>query len=77
MNEILRNNLKEKIGRCVYTKREDNGYSRNEFLDLINISLNSLSLIENGDTLVKLDTLIEITNALGISLESFFGSLEM
>ncbi|HDR7361518.1 TPA: helix-turn-helix transcriptional regulator [Bacillus toyonensis] len=68
--------LKEDIGLQIYKMREENGYSRQEFADMVNISLNSLSSIENGNTLVKISTLFVITNTLSLSLTSFFASVE-
>ncbi|MDA1647682.1 helix-turn-helix domain-containing protein [Bacillus cereus group sp. MYBK163-2] len=68
--------LKEDIGLQIYKMREENGYSRQEFADMVDISLNSLSSIENGNTLVKISTLYVITNTLSISLSYFFKLLE-
>lgn len=68
--------LKEDIGLQIYKMREENGYSRQEFADMVDISLNSLSSIENGNTLVKISTLFVITNTLSLSLSSFFASVE-
>lgn len=68
--------LKEDIGSQIYKMREENGYSRQEFADMVDISLNSLSSIENGKTLVKISTLFVITNTLSLSLSSFFASVE-
>lgn len=67
--------LKQEIGIAIQKNRELNGFTRNDFLNYINISLNSLASIENGKSLVKIDTLVEITNALGISLSEFFESI--
>ena len=68
--------LKKDIGSRIYKMREENGYSRQEFADMVDISLNSLSSIENGNTLVKISTLFVITNTLSLSLSSFFESVE-
>ena len=68
--------LQEDIGLQIYKMREENGYSRQEFAEMVEISLNSLSSIENGKTLVKISTLFLITNTLSLSLSSFFASVE-
>lgn len=68
--------LKEDIGLQIYKLREENGYSRQEFADMVGLSLNSLSSIENGNTLIKISTLLVITNTLSLSLSSFFASIE-
>lgn len=69
--------LKHKIGNGVYKLRNNEGYSRQDFADMANISLNSLTSIENGKSLVKIDTLIEILSTLSIPLSDFFEDLEL
>jgi len=68
--------LKRDIGLRVYTLRMENGFSRQEFADMVGISLNSLSSIENGASMVKVSTLFIITNTLSLPLSSFFSSVE-
>ncbi|MDV6039292.1 helix-turn-helix transcriptional regulator [Bacillus sp. SM-B1] len=67
--------LKRDIGLEVYKIRQENGYSRQEFADMVGISLNSLASIENGDTMVKIGTLFQITNTLSLSMSSFFENI--
>lgn len=69
--------LQQKIGRHIYELRNKEGFSREDFADLANISLNSLASIENGKSLVKLDTLQEILGVLSLSLNSFFADLSL
>lgn len=75
VNDTLEN-LKRDIGLRIYTLRMENGFSRQEFADNVGISLNSLSSIENGSTMVKISTLLTITNTLSISLSTFFQLIE-
>lgn len=68
--------LKKEIGLQIYNLRIENGFSRQEFADMVGISLNSLSSIENGDSMIKITTLFVITNTLSLPLSSFFALIE-
>lgn len=76
MNKDQIDTLKKDIGLLIYKIRNENGYSRQEFAELVGISLNSLASIENGDTMVKINTLFQITNTLSLSLSSFFEKID-
>lgn len=69
-------NLKNEIGLQIYNLRMENGFSRQDFADMVGISLNSLSSIENGDSMVKISTLFVIVNTLSLPLSSFFALIE-
>lgn len=69
-------NLKKEIGLQIYNLRMENGFSRQDFADMVGISLNSLSSIENGDSMVKISTLFVIVNTLSLPLSSFFALIE-
>ena len=69
--------LKQKIGNGIYKLRNEEGYSRQEFADMANISLNSLTSIENGKSLVKIDTLQEILSNVSIPMSRFFEEIDL
>lgn len=69
-------NLKKEIGLQIYNLRMENGFSRQDFADMVGISLNSLSSIENGDSMIKISTLFVIVNTLSLPLSSFFSLIE-
>ena len=69
--------LKSKIGIGIYQLRNEEGYSRQEFADMAGISLNSYSNIENGQSLIKLDTLQTLLDSLYLKMSDFFYKIEL
>lgn len=69
--------LKIKIGKGIYDLRNDEGFSRQEFADIAGISLNSLSSIENGQSLIKINTLQDLLNGLSLKISDFFTSISL
>lgn len=69
--------LKIKIGKGIYDLRNDEGFSRQEFADIAGISLNSLSSIENGQSLIKINTLQDLLNGLSLKISDFFISISL
>lgn len=69
--------LKQKIGKGLYDLRNEEGYSRQEFSDMAEISLNSYSSIENGQSLIKLSNLNTLLTALSINMSQFFANINL
>ncbi len=69
--------LKIKIGKGIYDLRNDEGFSRQEFADIAGISLNSLTSIENGQSLIKINTLQDLLNGLSLKISDFFTSISL
>lgn len=61
-------NLKE-IGERIQKYRKLAGYSREKFAELVDISAGFCSDIENGNSGLSLETLLRISNTLGISCD--------
>ncbi|MEH7526702.1 helix-turn-helix transcriptional regulator [Bacillus sp. JJ1503] len=68
--------IKHVIGHCLYELRNNEGFSRNEFASLAGISLNAYSSIENGQSLIKLDTLDHLLTTLSIPMSEFFKQVD-
>lgn len=80
LDKLKEENLKKlrvKVGLGIYNLRNEQGFSRQEFADMAEISLNSLSSIENGKSLIKIDTLQNLLNSLSIKLNDFFREIEL
>ncbi len=69
--------LKIKIGKGIYDLRNNEGFSRQEFADIAGISLNSLASIENGQSLIKIDTLQNLLDGLSLKISDFFISINL
>lgn len=59
-----------KVGLRIREAREANGLTQEELAEYAEISSNHMSVIERGIKSPKLDTFIDITNALGVSADS-------
>lgn len=59
------------FGQALYHLRMAEGRSRHDVVQNNNISLNALSSIENGQALIKLDTLTMLLTYYGVSMEDF------
>ncbi|WP_125571103.1 HNH endonuclease [Lacticaseibacillus songhuajiangensis] len=64
-------NIKNQYGEALYRLRIDTHRSRQDVVNHNDISLNALSSIENGQALVKLDTLTMLLNYYAMSLSTF------
>ena len=49
--------------------REDAGYTREKFAELLDVSVSYLAEVERGHTNVSVNTLIKICNVLGLSAD--------
>lgn len=58
------------VGFRIKKAREANGFTQEELAEYADISPNHLSVIERGIKSPKLETFIDITNALGVSADS-------
>ena len=59
----------EKSGDNIRNYREQRGFTQEKLAELSNISDKHLSKIERGKINIKIDTLVNIANALGISVD--------
>lgn len=60
----------EDIGRIVREKRKSDGLTLDEAAGLCGVSYAFLSALENGKETVRLDKVLQVTDALGIELEA-------
>lgn len=58
-----------RAGKKLKTIRKSQGYTQASFAEKVGLSTNYYSAIENGLKIPQLDTLVEICNALRISLD--------
>lgn len=69
--------LKLSIGKRIHKFRTDNGYTQAQFAELIDISVNFLSEIENGKKGMSQDTICKLCSHFGISADFIlFGKTE-
>ena len=69
--------LKHTVGKRVRDFRIENGYTQAQFAELIDISVNFLSEIENGKKGMSQDTLCKLCNFFNISADYIlFGTQE-
>lgn len=59
----------EKLGDNIRNYREQRGFTQEKLAELSNISDKHLSKIERGKINIKIDTLVNIANALGTSVD--------
>ncbi|WP_438297885.1 helix-turn-helix domain-containing protein [Sporosarcina sp. FA15] len=69
--------IKQIIGLCLFELRNEEGFSRVDFASQAGISLNAYSNIENGNSLIKLDTLEHLLATLSIPMSEFFGKIDI
>ena len=62
------------VGERIAMYRKARGYSQREFAEMANIKYGTLGYIEEGVTSPTIDTLINIANALDLSLGDFLGT---
>lgn len=61
----------EAIGKRVRNEREKKGLSQMRLAELSNLSLNSISHIECGNTKFSLPSIVAIANALNVTVDCF------
>jgi transcriptional regulator with XRE-family HTH domain len=62
--------IHESLRRILKQAREERGWSQRKLAREAGLASKAISFIEDGDRLPKLDTLVRITEALGVSLSS-------
>jgi len=67
---LMEKDLKVVIGRSIRVAREARGMTQEQFAEAIGRHIDSVSLIERGRTLPALDTLIGISNVVGVGLDA-------
>ena len=65
---MTRDKLKKKIGQRIVELREQKGWSQSDLARACNKDRQAIEKLENGKVNPTLDTLLEIANALDISL---------
>ncbi|EOQ17204.1 MULTISPECIES: helix-turn-helix domain-containing protein [Bacteria] len=68
--------IKKFIALTLFDLRNDEGYNRENFAELAGISLNAYASIENGKSLIKIDTLHTLLSELSLPLSVFFRRVE-
>lgn len=58
-----------KLGQRIGYLRRKNGISQEELAEKVNLSRESISTIESGKTGIRVESLIEIANSLGVSAD--------
>jgi len=64
------------IGPNIANYRDKAGLSQQELADKIGLSQQTVAFIETGRRNTTWETLVKITNALGVNLSTFFQSIE-
>ena len=57
------------VGTKIKVLREKNNLTQEQLAELVNLSTNHISVIERGLKTPKLDTFVDIANALGVSAD--------
>lgn len=60
------------LGRNIFNKRKQKGYSQNELAEMLDISREHLAKIETAKRCVSLGLLIDIAEKLDIPVRDFF-----
>ena len=60
---------KREIGKRIAQKRVEKHYSQEKFADALNLTRTAIRKIERGETSPKTDTLLAITEILGVSAD--------
>lgn len=68
MNNSRRTLTLEEIGARIRSKRESLGMTQQELADMVNVTRNTISRYENGETEVGVITLKNIADALSITI---------
>ncbi|MDJ1087924.1 helix-turn-helix domain-containing protein [Macrococcoides caseolyticum] len=68
--------IRDKIGLKLFQLRQEKGISRKQLANQINLSVNSIMAIENGNAIPTIPNLKKYLNYFGCTLEEFFNSIE-
>ncbi|WP_157827457.1 helix-turn-helix domain-containing protein [Macrococcoides caseolyticum] len=68
--------IREKIGLKLFQLRQDKDISRKHLANQINLSVNSIMAIENGNSIPTIPNLKKYLNYFDYTLEEFFKSIE-
>ena len=61
--------LLKSIGKRIYTKRKELGFTQEYLADKMNVSIQMVSNLERGNKAIKIDNLIKISEILGVSTD--------
>lgn len=64
--------IREDIGKRLKAAREKIGLSQEDLAIMSELSVNTISLIENGDVWAKLDSIVKIVSVLKIKMVDLF-----
>ena len=59
-----------KIGKYIQTLRKEKGYTQTELAEKLNITFQAISIWENGETLPDVGILLELSEILGVTVDS-------
>lgn len=65
MSEV---NLKE-IGKRIYERRRQLGYTQEELAELMNVSIQMISNLERGNKAIRIENLLKICSILNVSTD--------
>lgn len=74
MNSISKSDIDKTFGKILKDFRLKNGFTQDIMAEKLGISLKYISRIENGYSGIKISTLINYMNILGISPNTIFGN---
>ena len=57
------------LGRKIYAKRRESGYSQNKFAEMLNISREHLAKIETAKRCISLGLLIDVAECLNVQVK--------
>lgn len=60
------------LGRNIFTKRKEKGFSQNQLAEMLDISREHLAKIETAKRCVSLRLLIDISEVLDVPVRDFF-----
>lgn len=72
MSSDLKSNIDKSFGKLLRKYRKKNNFTQEYLSEKLNISLKYISRIENGNNGVKIETLINYMNLLGITPNTIF-----
>ena len=72
----METDLKSIVGRNVRAAREASGMTQEQLAEAVGRHIDSISLVERGKALPALDTLIGISQSVGLSLDVLTASFE-
>lgn len=72
MSSDLKSNIDKSFGKILRKYRKKNNFTQEYLSEKLNISLKYISRIENGNNGVKIETLINYMNLLGITPNTIF-----